>query len=177
MNYSPAEKEVRNCTNRYLLYFAFTIVKRKEAYKEEIKYSVFTTYDVFSSNSLSEVKEHRDILLSLISDINSYILYIVDRTNLSIIQSAKKFSKISSICEYFKADSKYERSVAKYNLRTDGKDYIIPVLHFTWKNKLNELDFFFRGPNEVPPDYKWDDGEYDGWLQFRWGDGKNAISK
>ena len=36
-------------------------------------------------------------------------------------------------------------------------------------------DILFRGPDEIPAGYKWDDGEYEGWLQFRWGDGKNAI--
>lgn len=35
-------------------------------------------------------------------------------------------------------------------------------------------DLFFR-PEDFPKSYTWDDGEYDGWLQFRWGDGKNAI--
>jgi len=42
--------------------------------------------------------------------------------------------------------------------------------------KLQDYDVFFRGENEIPTDYQWDTrGEYDGWLQFRWGDGKNAI--
>ena len=36
-------------------------------------------------------------------------------------------------------------------------------------------DIFFRGENEIPKDYKWDIGEYEGWLQFRWGDGMNSI--
>lgn len=36
-------------------------------------------------------------------------------------------------------------------------------------------DFFFRRDDEIPKDYKWDDGEYEGWLRFRWGDGKNAV--
>lgn len=36
-------------------------------------------------------------------------------------------------------------------------------------------DRFFRGEREVPKDYKWDVGEYEGWLQFRWGDGKNSL--
>ena len=36
-------------------------------------------------------------------------------------------------------------------------------------------DILFRGSDEVPEDYDWDDGEYEGWLQYRWGDGKNAI--
>lgn len=41
---------------------------------------------------------------------------------------------------------------------------------------LYDYDVFFRGEDEIPTDYQWDArGEYDGWLQFRWGDGKNAI--
>ena len=35
----------------------------------------------------------------------------------------------------------------------------------------------FRGKGEIPEDYKWDVGEYEGWLQFRWGNGLNAIEK
>ena len=42
-------------------------------------------------------------------------------------------------------------------------------------NKLILKDKLFRGPDEIPKNYKWDDGEYEGWLQNRWGDGKNAI--
>lgn len=37
------------------------------------------------------------------------------------------------------------------------------------------LDMLFRTTEDVPEDYKWDDGEYEGWLQFKWGDGKNAV--
>lgn len=36
-------------------------------------------------------------------------------------------------------------------------------------------DMLFRGPDEIPKNYKWAPGEYEGWLQYRWGDGKNAI--
>lgn len=45
-------------------------------------------------------------------------------------------------------------------------------------NKSDQLvikDKFLRKPNEIDPDYKFKNGEYEGWLQFRWGDGKNAI--
>lgn len=42
---------------------------------------------------------------------------------------------------------------------------------------LQDYDVFFRGENEIPTDYQWDArGEYEGWLQFRWGDGKNSIN-
>jgi len=36
-------------------------------------------------------------------------------------------------------------------------------------------DVLFRKPGEIPADYKWDEGEYEGWLIYRWGDGSNAI--
>lgn len=39
----------------------------------------------------------------------------------------------------------------------------------------NIKDFFFRKDDEIPKNYHWDIGEYEGWLQYRWGDGKNAI--
>lgn len=42
-------------------------------------------------------------------------------------------------------------------------------------NNLKLYDVLFRGADEIPKDYKWDDGEYEGWLQYRWGDGKNAV--
>ena len=44
------------------------------------------------------------------------------------------------------------------------------------KPMLGNYDMFFREENEIPADYLWDDrGEYEGWLQFRWGNRKNAI--
>jgi len=30
-------------------------------------------------------------------------------------------------------------------------------------------DFFFRDTNICPDDYDWQNGEYDGWLQYKWG--------
>ena len=46
----------------------------------------------------------------------------------------------------------------------------------TIKPTLAQYDMFFRGEDEIPEDYLWDNrGEYNGWLQFRWGDRKNAI--
>lgn len=49
---------------------------------------------------------------------------------------------------------------------------------FTFDSKitLDKIDVLFRGEDEIPDDYIWDmRGEYDGWLQFRWGDKKNAL--
>lgn len=40
---------------------------------------------------------------------------------------------------------------------------------------METKDYFFRDPNECPDEYVFKPGEYEGWLQFKWGDGKNAI--
>ena len=50
----------------------------------------------------------------------------------------------------------------------------------SWRSgavSLRMLDEFFRGENEIPKNYVFDTGEYEGWLQYRWGDGKNAITR
>ena len=51
----------------------------------------------------------------------------------------------------------------------------IPYVIDKKKDRRRIMDLFFRTEDDVPADYKWDDGEYEGWLQFKWGDGKNAI--
>jgi len=58
----------------------------------------------------------------------------------------------------------------------DYKKYVNDCIQINSKSdKLFIKDLFFRKPNEIDPNYKFQTGEYDGWLQFRWGDGKNAI--
>jgi hypothetical protein len=42
-------------------------------------------------------------------------------------------------------------------------------------SNLRIKDDFFRGDDEIPKGFCWHQGEYEGWLQFRWGDGKNAL--
>ena len=42
-------------------------------------------------------------------------------------------------------------------------------------DKRRVMDIFFRTEEDVPVEYAWVPGEYEGWLQFKWGDGKNAI--
>ena len=44
-------------------------------------------------------------------------------------------------------------------------------------NSFYMLDYFFRDTNVCPDDYEFDGiEEYEGWIQYRWGDGKNAIN-
>ena len=57
-------------------------------------------------------------------------------------------------------------------------------LYISYLRTLGKRDFdlfwtdrFFRDPSEIPEDYAWDDPEeYDGWLRYRWGDGKNSLT-
>ena len=52
-----------------------------------------------------------------------------------------------------------------------------PEFNNNYKNDLRLKDVLFRRKDEIPENYKWENGEYDGWLQFRWGNGLNAIEK
>ena len=40
---------------------------------------------------------------------------------------------------------------------------------------METKDYFFRDPEVCPDEYMFKDGEYAGWLKFKWGDGTNAI--
>lgn len=68
---------------------------------------------------------------------------------------------------YVTLDFEEEKILGVYH---DKKD-----LWVNWKTDLKLMDRLFRKPDEVPEGYEWDDGEYAGWLQFRWGNGLNAI--
>ena len=52
-----------------------------------------------------------------------------------------------------------------------------PEFNSNYKTDLKLKDILFRRNDEILEDYKWDNGEYEGWLQFRWGNGLNAIEK
>lgn len=60
------------------------------------------------------------------------------------------------------------------------KNQIIKIAHdgLEQGKKINLYmkDYFLRGVDEIPEDYKFECiVEYEGWLQYRWGDGKNAV--
>lgn len=44
-----------------------------------------------------------------------------------------------------------------------------------WRSNLDLLNTYFLKDGEIPKDYVWDEGEYEGWLQYRWGNGLNKI--
>lgn len=71
---------------------------------------------------------------------------------------------------YYVFDYKDERVIDH-----GGHDH--PEFTKQYKQNLELRDVLFRGKDEIPEDYKWDNGEYQGWLQFRWGNGLNAIEK
>lgn len=65
-------------------------------------------------------------------------------------------------------------AVRKGQKRYKFKRYYLTIDKFSDRRLIK--DMFFREKDEIPSKYKWDDGEYEGWLQYRWGDGKNAIN-
>lgn len=175
-----ATTKVRECRERYLIYFAYTSVKiPPQKYKEKQIPSIITIYDVFSSDSIDDIRDHRDLLLSIMEEDNSYVLVIVDRLESKIIKKVTKLINIDNLISVL-SKSGVPNYILQSNFKYSIRDYIhkkkiYPVIGYDRDNKLAELDFFFRSPGEIPEDYKWDVGEYEGWLQYRWGDGLNKI--
>lgn len=143
----------------------YDVLKKIKQYKHSKTYmlifQLFTSYrirseEVVESDSFNELFEYTRLIDSIYKDtplgedsVGNEIKYgwvILDWNN-------KTVKKMSSTKCLFQFDFK-----ANYA-----------------KNRLLMKDVFFREEGEVPKDYKWDFGEYDGWLQFRWGDGKNAV--
>lgn len=166
-----AQKKVRNSRDRLLLYFAYTVpVLRDTPKKWGPRYGTRTSYDVEGFDTLDELKEYKTTLLSLIDlDLNAYTLVIVNKLENKILNRWTHYPSA------YRVSSKLGCKPDQIEGCHFGEEKIKPTLHYDPGNKLAELDFFFRGPGEVPEDYKWDDGEYEGWLQYRWGDGKNAL--
>ena len=63
-----------------------------------------------------------------------------------------------------------DRELMTYKFGEDGL-----AKHSNKTDRRIIYDILFRREDEIPKNYQWDDGEYEGWLQFRWGDGKNAV--
>ena len=64
-------------------------------------------------------------------------------------------------------------------LKVGGAGLYIAYLRTLTKKEfdLTWTDRFFREPTEIPEEYPWDDPEeYEGWLRYRWGDGKNSLT-
>lgn len=86
------------------------------------------------------------------------------------------FSNGGSFWGYIVLD--YEKEEVLENYKDGARFYV--KFRDTWVPKiptgiLHIKDLAFRKEDEIPENYKWDVGEYEGWLKYRWGDGSNAI--
>ena len=102
---------------------------------------------------------------------DSYIEKITNESNVTFETRSKIIDNFQSIGEafwgYLVADCETEK-IIKWGhdcLRVYNKESDIRRIK----------DWIFRKDDEIPKDYKWSNGEYEGWLQYRWGDGLNAI--
>ena len=90
--------------------------------------------------------------------------------------------KSKNICDYEWASIDAEEYFWGYVLIDFEEEKILKWGHdgLNGLNKETDIrklkDEFFRKEDEIPKDYKWDVGEYDGWLQFRWGNGRNSVA-
>lgn len=82
----------------------------------------------------------------------------------------------------YKGEKSYRYDKRKYEISYENGGCYWGYITLDYQNKkileiYNDgcMDLFFRTEEDVPIDYIWDAGEYEGWLQFKWGDGKNAV--
>ena len=145
------------------------------------------------ADTLEEILEIKNGYLELYSDVKEpefvgdYWIHKVTGKKIKSLSYAERANE-----EYYKyiwpeylfADDMYFRGFAIIDF---GDEKILEVSKsvsrdidfwrqpLTSSNSLSIKDQLFRGDDEIPKDYKWDDGEYAGWLQYRWGNGLNAI--
>jgi hypothetical protein len=142
-----------------------------ETYRDQRETRTITEY-----NTLEEAKEETKLLNIFYSPTPKPV-----KVNASDYYSRSKYRDNKYHYEY-PEDSKFWGWVLldfnKCDLQVGGQGLYGGKWVFLTKKELKSetwLDKFFRKPTEVQEDYEWDDGEYSGWLRFRWGDGKNAI--
>jgi hypothetical protein len=133
------------------------------------------TYSEAEFDTESEWKEEVELIEDVYADTPRP--YKVEKEGSKYHEKTWEFEINSRFWGYLVLDFDKERVIKlggdgiykyhKYCIRSWGSE---PV-------SLRMLDELFRGEDEIPKDYVFDTGEYEGWLQYRWGDGKNAITR
>lgn len=130
---------------------------------------------VFDFDTLSEAKEDAKEIRGLYHD--------TPRPEVNNKRGFYDYSNGGSLWGYIILDYDNNSIVEIYNdgVRITGKysssgSYAGYEVMSKSSDKRRIRDFFFRTEEDVPDDYNWDVNEYSGWLQFKWGDGKNAVN-
>lgn len=147
--------------------------------------------DYAEFDTMEEVQEYFKLIEDIYSNVKKPVIdgnyYVHKATGKKYERKPYSYDKFENDRDYKYIERYIETDASTqfywgYMLLDYQKDEIIgmwgerhPDFGKNYKNDLKLKDRLFRKPGEVPIGYKWDDGEYDGWLQFRWGDGKNAI--
>lgn len=183
-------------TKRYVVY-SFTWHWEDERNAND--YPVVTN-DYAEFDDLVEVSEHLDLIEGIYKDVEKPILikeHALNKHNGSIIYKGKHgypYSVDQHYEDYKKIPAHYECENGKkhfwgYMVIDYHKEDFIKMggdrhpEFYDYKRRLEIYDCIFRIGNTlrktdpIPKDYEWDKGEYEGWLQYRWGNGLNAIDK
>lgn len=142
------------------------------------KKNLFTNdYEKIEFNTIQEAREHIKLFEEVCS---TYVK--PEKLSFNVWQDMKDNKRIHSCYDYHEDyifDSP-DKKLWGYLLGDKetrnlvwGRDKLYKYNSKTDKRIL--YDILFRGEDEVPKNYVWHEGEYEGWLQYRWGDGKNAI--
>lgn len=186
-------------TKRYLIHYRewrYEPVKLIEA-EGIIRYKTIVKNNTDSCDTIEEVNELTFLYLDMYKHINrpEYVKecfvsiddYNKNKENCIRYNSIHKLWN-KGIHDYYRMNEHYitndtDTYFYGFMVMDFEKSEVIKIggSKFPEYNKINPLkdlvlkDKIFREDNEIPVDYEWDNGEYEGWLQYRWGDHQNAI--
>lgn len=174
-------------TKRYVVY-TYSWWWDGENYNSEMV-PVKRTNDYDEFDTLFEVNDYIELLKSIYNDVEEP--YKVPECWTDRFTGKKEYKRPPSKAEYryIYKDSYWDAEDGKrkfwgYYVFDFGAERVIdhggvdhPEFTKQYKQNLEIRDRIFRRKDEIPEGYMWDDGEYEGWLQFRWGNGLNAIEK
>lgn len=174
-------------TKRYVVYTYSWWWDGKNYNSEMVPVKRTNDYDEF--DTITEVRDYINFLNELHQDVGEP--YKVPECWVDRFDGKKIYKKplYSSEYRYIHNDSYWDAEDGKrkfwgYYVFDFGAERVIdhggvdhPEFTKQYKQNLEIRDRIFRRKDEIPEGYMWDDGEYEGWLQFRWGNGLNAIEK
>ena len=153
------------------------MAKRKRYVLVFNKWSIYSTHsDITEFDTLKEANEEIQLLEEIYADTprpkakyyHRNYSYIHDKRCKNVYDYSWGGKYLGeAFWGYLLLDTESER-ILKW-----GHDYL---QNYSPSSDIRKIkDTFLRGEDEIPKDYKWDNGEYLGWLQYRWGNALNSV--
>ena len=153
---------------------------RQTEYGKNITKPYIIVFEIWDDKKWTRNVNEFDTLDEVMEEAKLINLYYQDTPKPTRVAKDEGYHRRYSKKEYnivFENGAKYWG----YVIINYDKNQIIKIGHDGLKSQGKKIDvymkdFFLRGIDEIPEDYKFEcHAEYEGWLQYRWGDGKNAV--